>query len=439
MVHKTPVRCRERDMCVAAFELLVDSPNYDRMGGNAIHTIPSPGVWVSPLYVALAALMGIAMVVATWYSVVHTLIVPRGRIGLLGVVDRAVDRSYRQMGRMTSSYGQRDSLLATEPAVILLALLALWLCLFVVGYGLVLTPMCGSLGAGVRDAGDSLFTLGADAHLGGLGAGIQYVAAATGLVVVALQIAYLPTLYAAYNRRETEVTLLGVRAGEPAWGPELLARTRVGISHDDLPTFYAAWERWSADVAESHASYPALLRFRSPRAHSSWVVGLLAVLDSAALYHSVDPVSAPLEARLCLRMGFRCFQNLAILVGVDINRDPRPDDSITLTYEEFLEGYRHLEEVGFPLERSAEDAWPHFRGWRVNYEKAAYALARGIDAVPASWAGPRRISHPPIPLMRPLNRTPANPEGSRVVTPMSAPEPEPPMHDSPINPTPPVL
>src|SRR5207244_1611771 len=82
---------------------------------------------------------------------------------------------------------------------------------------------------------------------------------ATGLIIVALQIAYLPTLYAAFNRRETEVTLLAVRAGRPAWGPELLARSRFTITTEELPDFYRRWERWAADVAESHSSYPVLI------------------------------------------------------------------------------------------------------------------------------------------------------------------------------------
>ena len=84
-----------------------------------------------------------------------------------------------------------------------------------------------------------------------------FLAAATGMVVVALQIGYLPTLYSAFNRRETEVALLNSRAGFPAWGPELLARTHYALGSgvstlNTLPDLYMEWERWSADVAESH-------------------------------------------------------------------------------------------------------------------------------------------------------------------------------------------
>ena len=119
-------------------------------------------------------------------------------------------------------------------------------------------------------------------------------AAATGLVIVTLQIAYLPALYAAFNRRETEVALLNARAGVPSWGPELLARTHYALGSgvstiDTLPDLYAQWERWAADVAESHTTYLPLVRFRSPRPLSSWVTALLAVLDSAALFLALSP------------------------------------------------------------------------------------------------------------------------------------------------------
>ena len=90
-------------------------------------------------------------------------------------------------------------------------------------------------------------------------------------MIVTLQIASLPTLYAAFNRRETEVALLNARAGVPSWGPELLARTHYALGSgmstiDTLPELYARWERWAADVAESHATYLPLVRFRSPAA-----------------------------------------------------------------------------------------------------------------------------------------------------------------------------
>src|SRR3954451_2552936 len=93
---------------------------------------------------------------------------------------------------------------------------------------------------------------------------------------LALQIGYLPALYSAYNRRENSVALLNARAGVPTWGPELLARTHYGLGTGTstvgtLPDLYAEWERWAADVTESHRTYLPLIYFRSHRALSSWV------------------------------------------------------------------------------------------------------------------------------------------------------------------------
>ncbi len=106
---------------------------------------------------------------------------------------------------------------------------------------------------------------------------VMFIAATTGLIVVALQVAYLPTLYGAFNRRESLVTLLQSRAGAPAWGPELLTRHVIVGLVDNLGQLYLDWEEWAADVAESHTNYPVLVWFRSPHPLRSWVIARLAV------------------------------------------------------------------------------------------------------------------------------------------------------------------
>jgi hypothetical protein len=236
-----------------------------------------------------------------------------------------------------------------------------------------------------------------------------------GLGTVALQIGYLPTLYAAFNRRESLVTMLDSRAGVPSWGPELLARTHYGMGSGvsavaELPELFEDWERWSADVSESHATYLALTNFRSPRSLSSWLTAQLAVLDAAALYLSLLP-DAPgaVSARLCLRGGFTCLGTIARARGFAIPEEADPNDGITLTYEEFVEAIDRLAKVDFPLQRPNEEAWLDFVGWRINYEPAAYAIARAVDAPPALWSGPRRHPIPSIPPLRPATRRAARP------------------------------
>jgi hypothetical protein len=151
-----------------------------------------------------------------------------------------------------------------------------------------------------------------------------------------------------------------------------------------------------------------LVRFRSPRPLSSWVLALLAVLDSAALYLALSPQSAPVvPARLCLRGGFECLTRVARAMGLDVPEEVDPATGITLSYDEFLDAVAHMREVDFPIERDPADAWPDFVGWRVNYEQAAYAVASAVDAVPAMWSGPRRRRAAAIAPFRPaLGRPP---------------------------------
>jgi hypothetical protein len=360
-----------------------------------------------------AALVGATVVVLTWASVITTVVVPRRSRSMIGrIVDHAVDWAYRVATRRIRDYPSRDRRLASQASTTILAQLATWLVLLYVGFALLLVPFDDrGFGHAFAQAGSSMFTLGYAGPDGAPLTVIDYVAAATGMVVVALQIGYLPTLYGAFNRRETEVTLLVSRAGAPPWGPEILARTRFGFpegqSGVDMADFYASWERWSADLAESHTNYPILTRFRSPHELSSWLVALLAVLDSAALWLALAPSTAPMiQARLCLRMGFTALGSIARSVGLDVEDDPDPDSALQLTYDEFLAGVARISSTTFTLERSAEEAWPDFRGWRVNYEGVAYGLADRLDAVPGPWTGSRRTGDAPVAPVRPANRLP---------------------------------
>ena len=363
----------------------------------------------------VAAVIGVLLLLGAWQSVTGTLIVSRPVSSrLTRWVDQLVDLVFQAVARRIADYERRDQLLAAQPAAILLTQLVAWLGMSFIGFALLLWPFAArGLGSAFIDSGSSMFTLGF-AEPGGAGpAVIVFLAAATGLVIVALQIAYLPTLYAAFNRRETEVALLNARAGVPSWGPELLARTKYALGSgtstlDTMPDLYAQWERWAADVGESHTTYLPLVRFRSPGSLSSWVTALLAVLDSAALFLALSPAAAPtVPARLCLRGGAQCFKRIARAMGYDIPMEPDPESGISLTYEEFLDGVAKMREVEFPIARDPAEAWPDFVGWRVLYEQAAYAVAAAVYAVPAMWSGPRRHPTPPIrPIRPPLGRPP---------------------------------
>jgi hypothetical protein len=372
---------------------------------------------VVPLAVrAVIAVAGALLVLAAWGSLIGTLVVPRpAGDWLTRWVDRIVNAVFHLATAGMADHRRRDRVLATHAAGILLGQLIAWLGIFYVGYSLMLWPFISTgLGSAFSMASPGVF--GPNAAAGNAQKVFADLAAFSALVAVTLQIAYLPTLYSAFNRRENDVALLNARAGVPSWGPELLARNYYALGAgtstiDTLPDLYGQWERWAADVAESHTTYLPLVRFRSPRPLSSWVTALLAVLDSAALYLALSPEAAPVvPARLCLRGGFLCFTQVASAMGINVPEVADPAADISLSYEEFLDAVARLRDVKFPIERDPADAWLDFVGWRVNYEQAAYAVAKAVDAVPALWSGPRRHHIAAIaPIRPPLGRPPSDP------------------------------
>jgi hypothetical protein len=362
----------------------------------------------------LGLVLGVAIVLGTLSSVMATLVVPRGlRSRLAGAVQKAVSTCFRLMAMQRPTYEQRDRLLSLAGPFFLMSLVATWVFLLYAGFTLMLWPLVdsGSFAEALRVAGSSMFTLGFAVPQGTAPTTLVFLAAAVGLVVVALQIAYLPTLYSAFNRRETLVTMLESRGGVPAWGPEILARHELIDNVASLAELYGRWEEWAADLAESHTTYQALLLFRSPHPLRSWITGLLSVLDAAALHLALNPLTAPPQARPLMRMGYMALREVARVLAIPYNPDPKPEDPVELTRDDFDDALDLLSSVGWHAERDPDEAWRHFRGWRVTYEAMAYRIADRVDAPPALWSGPRfGVATVSIPPARPPHRAP---EGER--------------------------
>jgi hypothetical protein len=351
---------------------------------------------------------GLMLVMGTLMSVAGTLVVPRAVNSPVSLtVEWFLDVTFLLMTRRVRSFERRDRILAWQAPLSLLFRLAVWLGILIVGFALLLLPsLKGHMGQAFSEAGSSVFTLGYAAPATGDSTTLEYLAAFTGLVVIGLQVGYLPTLYAAFNKRETEVTLLGSRAGVPTWGPELLARSRWGIRDGNtapvLETLFFSWERRAAEVAESHSTYFTLARFRSAHPLAHWLTSLIAVMDAAALHLALAPSSEPkLAPRLALRMGFIAMGQIARTMRHPVPDEADPEASISLTYDDFRHATAMLREVDYPIERSDEEAWPHFRGWRANYDTTALMLAKQLDAPPALWTGTRRWPSTPIAPRRP--------------------------------------
>jgi hypothetical protein len=105
---------------------------------------------------------------------------------------------------------------------------------------------------------------------------------------------------------------------------------------------------------------------------------------------ALAPGTASSQSRLCLRMGFTALNRIAKVLRWEVDPDPNPEGPIQLSFEEFEDAVAMLNQIDFPMERSATDAWPDFRGWRVDYEAVAYRLCDRLTAPPAPWSGGRR-------------------------------------------------
>ncbi|MCU0278523.1 MAG: hypothetical protein MUF33_08230 [Candidatus Nanopelagicales bacterium] len=359
-----------------------------------------------------AFVVGLAVWMAATSSVMKTLVVPRGSSGLNHLKNEVLGRSFRAVARRTRTYEARDRILTYQAPTAIVSSLIMWLLMYFLAYGLMMyafTPL--SLWPAFREAGSSLFTLGyATSDRAGLTT-LDFIAAATGPIVIGLLIGYLPTMYSAYQGREAEATLLLARGGEPNWAPELIRRHALVNNVEALDTLWPVWERWAAEVGENHTNFPVLIHMRSARPHRNWLVSLVVVMDAAAMHMSLNPQLPQGGMRIALRQGIVCLQELCRVERITFDPDPLPDKPSSVSLSDFEDACALIGRAGYTWTRDPAEAYRHFRGWRANYEEQAYALLDEIDAVPAPWTGDRTPALPVIwPDTQP-NRSPDRPEG----------------------------
>jgi hypothetical protein len=337
-------------------------------------------------------LLGAALVAATAYSAVATFVVPRNAASrLTRVVFLLTRRLFLLRLRGIEDYRRRDRLMAFYAPVSLVALVPTWAALTIAGYTLMFWSLGDeSLFAAFRDAGSSLLTLGFEPLEGLFQTVLGFSAATIGLMVAALLISYLPTIYAAFSRRETAVTLLEVRAGTPPSAVEMLQRYNRIHGLDQLGDQWRTWETWFADIEESHTSLAALVFFRSPQPEHSWITAAGAVLDAAALTLAAVDIPFDPQAALCLRAGYLALRHIGGFFDIAFNPDPHhPDDPISVTRAEFDAALEQLAASGVPLKTDQERAWLDFAGWRVNYDRILLALCSLTMAPIAPWSSDR--------------------------------------------------
>jgi len=341
----------------------------------------------------IALPVGIVLVAWTLLDVFRTLVMPRaarGRVRLSRILFRTMWRPWRWIGVRAKTVQARERVLATAAPFFFFVLLVGWVSLALLGYALILWspafvdgigPGGDSFGNALYVSGTSLFTLGSVGGVTGWTRAIVVVEGATGLGLFAVVIAYLPVLYQAFNRREVGVLLLDARAGSPPSGPELLHRMGSAGVASSLHGLFAEWERWVADVLESHMSYPLLTLFRSPHDNTSWVTSLGSVLDAATLLLTAVEDEPDERAILMYGTGVHAVEDL-------FNYFRLTERETVIQRDEFEDVLGDMKDDGFAV-RPLDDAFARFTEKRAKYAPRLDALAVLLAATPTLWIGDR--------------------------------------------------
>jgi hypothetical protein len=284
----------------------------------------------------VALLLGLFFCLGVALDAFQTIILPRrpaGRWRITRLFYLATWTPLVAMAERVSNRKVREQIYSTFGPASLLLLLVVWALLLLLGFACFFfaqgTPFADALNqhgrfwADVRTdlyvSGTTLFTLG----LGDVTPNHHFTRAllifesGTGLGFVALVIGYVPVIYTAFSHREVSVAMLDGRAGSPPTATELLRRHAYEGGEVELIALLAEWERWSAEILESHISYPLLCYYRSQHDNQSWLSALVAILDACSLLiTTVDGPSAR-QAQLTFAMARHALIDLGHVFKVE--------------------------------------------------------------------------------------------------------------------------
>jgi len=341
----------------------------------------------------VAFIAGAFAVYLTFGSAVRTVILPRAVPSrLTRIVFLRMRTVFMLRTGPRATYERRDRVMALYGPVSLLATLVVWVAFVLAGF----TGMFWGLGGrSVRTSfvlsGSSVLTLGFEKPPDLASTVLAFAEAGTGLVLLAMLITYLPSIYSAFSRREAAVTALEVRAGSPPSAREMIERLWVLGRIDKLNEVWVRWEEFFVDIEESHTSFPALVFFRSPQPDHSWVTAGGAVLDTASIVASTVAIPRDVQAEFCIRSGYLALRRIADFFGIPYEAAPQRGDPISIARSEFDEVCDRLAAAGVPLKEDRDRSWLDFAGWRVNYDTVLLALA-GLTMAPyAAWSSDRGI------------------------------------------------
>lgn len=350
----------------------------------------------------LVLVAGVIISLATLLSAVRVFVLPRATPSVLArIVFVLVRRLLLLFTRRKKTEDERDAVLANYAPLALFMLLLSWIVTILVSFtGIYWALGTDSLRRAFTTSGSSLLTLGFAQPDTLPEVMATFAEAALGLGILALVIAYLPSIYGAFTRREQEVASLETLAGSPPSPESFLVRHHGIQALSRLDPTWMRWQEWFAELEQTHSALPILCFFRSIHPHHSWVTAAGCVLDSAALTVAVLDIEREPEAELMIRGGYVGLRRIADFFSISYDPDPRPTDPISVTREEFDVLMDGLEEKGLPLKSDRDRAWRAYAGWRVNYDEALLGLCSLVMAPSAPWSSDRAGPYKAPPLTR---------------------------------------
>jgi len=358
---------------------------------------------------------GLLLVALTLWDIFQTVVVPRPTPGRFRIARYVVRDSWtilRWLLRRRSA-STRDQLFGLFGPATAVLLLVTWIVTLVLGYGLIfyavrdeITPV-PDLASSVYYAAVSLLTLGYGDIIanGGIARFFSLMAAASGLGVVALVVTFLFSIYGSYQRRELEVIRLQATAGAPPSAVALLeAFARLDFP-DRLPPFFVVWQRWCAEVLDSHIAYPVLGWFRSSHDNLSWISALGAVLDAACLVLTTIRGIPRGDAELVRRVGSHLVEDMA---GLGFGAGT----PVPLDRESFELVCARLAAVGYELE-PMDEAWPRFEAARSQYIDRLEAMAGYWEVEATSWLGSMEELRSVVHLVEAMEQQAGRPRATR--------------------------
>jgi len=333
---------------------------------------------------AFTLVAGVVCLFAVLLDAFQTIILPRrasGRFRLTRIFYVLTWTPWVFFGKRLRNPRRRETFFSYYGPMSLIFLLAVWAGAMVLGFGLLFYGLGSPFndaaqGASFRSdlyvSGTTIFTLG----LGDVtprsawARELIILEAGIGLGFLAVVMGYFPVLYSAFSRREVSISLLDARAGSPPTAAELMRRHSYEGGESALSLLLLEWERWSAELLESHISYPLLCYFRSQHNNQSWISALTAVLDTSALLIADVQGSEARQAQLTFAMARHAMVDLAQIFSLP----PVADAPDRLPLQRYEQLYDLLCKSGVSVCRDGH-SYERLRDMRALYEGYAAALA----------------------------------------------------------------